>query len=187
MEKSTFAKRIKELRTKVNMTQCELAEMLNASKTSVSNYENGISLPDIEKLHLMASKFGVSFDYLLGRIDEEGKPTGRKIFENDDSTDYAATFMMPFIDNISMCGLADVLASAGYVPVPEGMVPDGRLFAVRADVAYEDFGIECGDVVIIHAQDCAEAGEVALVRADGKPVFVRIAEANEEVIGVVVG
>lgn len=65
-----FANRLKELREKIGLNQKECAEKLNISRGSISFYENGERLPDIEKIYNMATFFNVSSDYLLGLADE---------------------------------------------------------------------------------------------------------------------
>ena len=59
---------LRELREKHGFTQLQLAETLHISKNSVSHYENGLNMPNIETLCAMADIFDVSIDYLLGRI-----------------------------------------------------------------------------------------------------------------------
>lgn len=62
-----FGEMLAELRQDANLTQKELADKLFVSKGTVSNYENGVHYPDIDKLIALADLFGVSTDYLLGR------------------------------------------------------------------------------------------------------------------------
>lgn len=50
-----------------NLTQMELADLMNVSFQAVSNWERGQSMPDISKLPELAECFGVSIDELLGR------------------------------------------------------------------------------------------------------------------------
>ena len=59
-------KRIIELRKKYNLTQTELADLMNISFQAVSNWERGNSMPDISKLPELAKIFNVSVDELLG-------------------------------------------------------------------------------------------------------------------------
>ena len=58
--------RIKQLRMERGWNQVELAEKLNISKQSVSNWENDNIQPSIEMLLKIAHLFSVSTDYLLG-------------------------------------------------------------------------------------------------------------------------
>jgi len=56
-----------ELRQDKGMTQKELGQILCVSPGTISNYENGVHLPDAEKLVELADYFHVTTDYLLGR------------------------------------------------------------------------------------------------------------------------
>ncbi len=60
-----LGERIKLLRTAQKMSQVELAQKLNISKQSVSNWENNNILPSIEMVKKMAIFFSCSTDYLL--------------------------------------------------------------------------------------------------------------------------
>lgn len=64
-----FKTRLKELRLEKNVSQLEVAKMLNMSKMAVSHWEKGNSEPSIEQLKLLAAYFDVSIDYLVGYID----------------------------------------------------------------------------------------------------------------------
>lgn len=64
-----FSERLKKLRESSNLTQLQLAEILNIGRASISNYELGIRMPDIDVLLKIANYFGVSTDYLTGRSD----------------------------------------------------------------------------------------------------------------------
>lgn len=62
-----LSKNIRFYRKSMNMTQEQLANMLNGKKSLVSNYENGYSVPDIETLIKLADIFEISLDELVGR------------------------------------------------------------------------------------------------------------------------
>lgn len=63
--------KLKELRTAKNISQIELANYLHVSNTTVSNWESGKRIPDMETLIQIANYFDVSLDYLLGRDNSE--------------------------------------------------------------------------------------------------------------------
>ncbi|MBQ7333418.1 MAG: helix-turn-helix transcriptional regulator, partial [Clostridia bacterium] len=60
-----LSSKITKLRKSLALSQEELAEKLGVSRQAVSKWESGQSLPDIDKIILMSSFFGVSTDYLL--------------------------------------------------------------------------------------------------------------------------
>lgn len=57
---------LKELRTKHNLTQEQLAELIGVSSQAVSKWENNISYPDVSLLPILANYFQVTTDELLG-------------------------------------------------------------------------------------------------------------------------
>ena len=60
-----FDKKIIELRKQNNLTQEDLAEKLNVSRQTVSNWETSKCYPDIETLVIISNKFNVSLDVLI--------------------------------------------------------------------------------------------------------------------------
>lgn len=61
-----IGKIIQCLREEANIRQSELAKNLGLGRTTISNYENNYSSPDLETLIQIADFFHVSTDYLLG-------------------------------------------------------------------------------------------------------------------------
>ena len=60
-----LADKIIENRKKNGWSQEELAEMLGVSRQSVSKWESGGSIPDLERVAKLSQVFEVSTDYLL--------------------------------------------------------------------------------------------------------------------------
>lgn len=60
-----FYENLIQLRKMNHMSQEELAEQVNVSRQTLSKWETGESLPDIEKSQLLAEVFGVSLDDLV--------------------------------------------------------------------------------------------------------------------------
>lgn len=83
----SFADNLIELRKYHNYSQEELAEMIGVSRQTMSKYETGESLPDIEKCKQLADVFGVTIDDLISyEKDDNGNlgfgipPKGKHIF-----------------------------------------------------------------------------------------------------------
>ena len=68
-----LADKVMTLRKKNGWSQEELAEKLNISRQSVSKWESGATIPELDKLIAMSKLFGTSVGSLLG-IEEEGGP-----------------------------------------------------------------------------------------------------------------
>ena len=82
-----FKDNLVELRKTFNMSQEELAEKIGVSRQTLSKYETGESLPDIEKCRAIAEVFGRSMDDLVSYEKEDDDnmglgvpPKGKHIF-----------------------------------------------------------------------------------------------------------
>ena len=61
----SFAENLKQLRKKHQLSQEDLAEILDVSRQAVSKWEQGIGYPEVEKLLLLSRKLNVSLDALM--------------------------------------------------------------------------------------------------------------------------
>ena len=77
--------RISNLRKAAQLTQTELADRLGISFQAVSNWERGLSMPDISKLAELASLLNVTVDALLG--GQTGGQTVRRLLEKQPAGD----------------------------------------------------------------------------------------------------
>ena len=67
-----FAEKLITLRKSRELTQEQLAEQLNVSRQSISKWESGQVIPEVEKIVELSKVFDVTVDYLLkpSEIDE---------------------------------------------------------------------------------------------------------------------
>lgn len=84
---------IRRLRQERGLCQKTLGQRVGASKQSVSNWENGNITPSIDLLLRLASFFGVSTDYLLGRKSQ-------RTLDATGLTDSQATHVQQLIDDL---------------------------------------------------------------------------------------
>lgn len=80
-----FAENLTKLRKLHNLSQEELAEKIHVSRQTLSKYETGESLPDIEKCRALAEALKVSMDDLVNYSKSENlgchiPPKGKHIF-----------------------------------------------------------------------------------------------------------
>ncbi|MCM1179238.1 MAG: helix-turn-helix domain-containing protein [Clostridium sp.] len=95
---------IQNLREESGMLQSELAKQLGLGRTTISNYENNYSYPDLDTLISLSKLFNVSTDYLLGisnvrhrsntASEEEAKILNYYKRLNSENRDYAAGEMI---------------------------------------------------------------------------------------------
>ena len=64
-----FGRLLAKLRKEKGVLQKEVATYLNMTVATVSNYEKGVHLPDLNTLVMLADFFDVSTDFLLQRTD----------------------------------------------------------------------------------------------------------------------
>jgi len=83
----SFADNIIELRKYHDYSQEELAEKIGVSRQTLSKYETGESLPDIDKCKQLADVFGVTVDDLISFDKEKSDnlglgvpPKGKHVF-----------------------------------------------------------------------------------------------------------
>ena len=69
----SLSEKILSLRTQLGLSQEDLAEKLGVSRQSVSKWETGQSVPDLDKLIKLADLFGISVDELV-REGERPQP-----------------------------------------------------------------------------------------------------------------
>ena len=70
-----LSEKILSLRTARGLSQGDLAEKLEVSRQSVSKWETGQSVPDLDKIIKIADLFGVTVDEL---VREEANPKGQE-------------------------------------------------------------------------------------------------------------
>ena len=80
-----FAENLVALRKVHAMSQEELAERIGVSRQTLSKYETGESLPDIEKFKALADVFGITVDDLISYEKSAGMglgipPRGKHVF-----------------------------------------------------------------------------------------------------------
>ena len=80
-----FADNLMELRKYHAMSQEELADKIGVSRQTLSKYETGESLPDIEKCKALADVFGITVDDLICYEKSAGMglgipPKGKHVF-----------------------------------------------------------------------------------------------------------
>lgn len=87
MDQQKMGAFLKRLRNEKNLTQEQLAEKFNTTRRSVSRWETGYNLPDIDILIEMSDFYGVDLREILDgerkneKMDQEMKDTAIKVAE----------------------------------------------------------------------------------------------------------
>lgn len=71
----TFSEKLLELRRREGLSQEQLADRLGVTRQSVSKWESGAAVPELNKLIALSDLFSVSVDYLVkDRLEEPERP-----------------------------------------------------------------------------------------------------------------
>lgn len=70
-----FGVRLRKLRIDHGLTQSQLAEKIDTSKSNISKYESNTIEPNLNTLLLISKYFDVSVDFLLGNEKEYSSPS----------------------------------------------------------------------------------------------------------------
>lgn len=71
LNKTIVGSRLREFRKSINLTQTQLANILNTSHSTISSYENGKGLLLVSFAYDIARKYNISLDWLYGRSEEK--------------------------------------------------------------------------------------------------------------------
>lgn len=72
--------KLRDIREDNDLSQADIAKILNTTQQQYSKYELGIRSIPIEKLDVLATFYNTSVDYLIGRTDER-KPYKKSILK----------------------------------------------------------------------------------------------------------
>lgn len=145
---SELSTRLKKLRIEKQLSREELANALQISYWTIAKYETGERNPDNATLARLADFFGVSVDYLLGRIDEPKLPSNAIAIGD--------LYPVPIIGRIHAGEpISAVVDIEGYEPLPVQWLNDSPenyfLLRVVGD-SMEQARIYDGDLALITQQ-----------------------------------
>ena len=70
-DKFKIGKKLKELRTSLNLTQEKLSDDCKIAQTTYSDYERGRTLITTDKLYYICKTYNISMDYIVGRSKKQ--------------------------------------------------------------------------------------------------------------------
>lgn len=161
----TFGNKLKDARKSKGYTQKELAELVDATNTAVSNWENDINKPDMDMIEKLCGALSVSPKYFFSF--DAGIP-----LNHPGIISVPRIVKKPLLGAIA-CGdpILAVENLDGYVDAPEDIHCD---FALRCKGdSMIGARIRDGDIVYIRQQDDVETGEIAAVIIDEEDVTLK--------------
>ena len=157
---------IKDIRRRNYLNQTAFANKLGVTQGTVSQWENGLTRPNLDQLRSISSIFGVSIDSLLNTQ----APVYTEIRRS----------AIPILGSIA-CGerIAPDLNPGGYADLPEGVRAD---FALRCNGDSMAPTFIDGDLVLIRKQQEVEPGQIAAVNIAGETTLKHIYPQNGGVL-----
>ena len=181
----SLGEKISIARKKMKLSQEELADIIGASRPSISQWENNKVRPDTDKLLTLSNTLNLSVAYLIGETDDSALPnrvaTGKKPsmksnvhFETEEIISIDQ-IVIPVLspEQTACCGKGIPLSEITYeneerIPflIKEvGALCEGRMpFAIIADgTSMERWGIKDGSRVVINPVEDVHDFDIALV------------------------
>lgn len=159
-----FGDKIRKARKAAGMTQRQLADKINVSNTSISNWEKNLSRPDPDTIQHLCWALNVQPNYFF-EVDSPKLPSN--ILPMPEMK------KIPLLGSIA-CG-APILAEEhieGYVETPASIHADFTL-RCKGD-SMINARIFDGDLVYIRQQEEVLSGEIAAVLIDGEATLKRV-------------
>lgn len=160
-----FGDKILKARKAAGLTQRQLADKINVSNTSISNWEQNLSRPDPDTIQHLCWALNVQPNYFFAVDDAPSFPSG--------ILPMPSTRGIPLLGSIA-CG-EPILAEENiedYVKIPMDVAGD---FALRCKGdSMINARIFDGDIVYIRQQDTVENGEIAAVLIDNEATLKRV-------------
>ena len=159
--------RIQEIREKRGMMQKELAAKLKIKPNRLSQYETGVTEPDINMLKEIANALEVTVDHLIEN-DTKNTETGDNI---------KIPVLGKVIAGVPMDAVEEIL---DWEEIPRKWGRDGsEFFALQIYGDSMEPKMSEGDIVIVRKQPDIENGEIAVVLVDGERATVKIVKKQK--------
>lgn len=165
--------RIRALRINAGMTQVELANKLNISNSTLSQYESGARTPSDDMKLKIAALFQVSTDYLLSGTTNTVN-TKTKGVQIPVLGEVRAGYPMEAVENI-----------IDYEEIDEETARRGEFFALRIKGDSMEPRFVEGDVVIVRKQQTADSGDIVVALVNGDSATIKKLKRHQNGITLV--
>ncbi len=151
----TLAEKITLLRKQKGWSQEELADRMDISRQSVSKWESGQSVPDLDKIIKISNIFAVSTDYLLKEDTEEdsdfagGDEGGNADISEEPARSVSMEEATAFMDKTAETAKRMALAIASYVISPICLIVLGGMSEYKVVSVTENMAGGLGTAVLL--------------------------------------
>jgi repressor LexA len=159
---------LKVLREKHSMTQAQLADKLDVSKQTVSNWEVGRKIPRMGYIEKLSQIFNVPKSQII-----DGIPGITSSIPTNMDHHYRTNTVIVSIPLLGEIACGEPITAEENVEdhiahiYPAGQVPEGNLFDLRAKGESMDPTIPNGAIVTVREQPEVEDGQIAAVLVNG--------------------
>ena len=151
-----FAKNLNYLLQINNMTQAELANKMNVSTATTSNWCKGIKLPRMDKVDKMCTIFGC---YRSDLMEYKGHLQGKK-----ESKGIVIPVLGRVAAGIPIEAIEDIIDTE---EISVELAKTGEFFGLKINGDSMTPDICNGDIVIVRQQDDAESGDIVIAAING--------------------
>lgn len=154
---------IKQIRKSRYLNQTEFANRIGVTQGAVSQWENGLTRPNLDQLRAISAAFNVS----VNEIIEETEESRRDL----DAINIRRS-AVPILGTIA-CGqrITPDTTPEGYADLPDGVHAD---FALRCKGDSMEPTLKDGDLVLIRQQPEVEQGQIAAVNIGGETTLKHV-------------
>lgn len=154
--------RLRNLRKEREMRIEDIARVLGVATSTYGRWESGSNSPK-NKIPELAKFFGVTTDYLLYGKDApqiEPQMKGNKI---------------PLLGSVAAgIPIEAIQYIEDYEEIPAALGDPREFFALRVKGESMEPKISDGDIIIVHKQEDADSGQIAVVQVNGDEATVKI-------------
>lgn len=175
-----MAKRIKERRIAMNLTQEELASKLNLQKSAIAKYENGrvenIKRSTIEK---MAQILDCKPSFLMGWDSTLSEEIG---IDKKSQNATVINVLGRVAAGIPLDAIEEIIDTE---EISQSMASDGEYFGLRISGDSMEPRIKDGDVVIVRKQSDADDGDLVIALVNGNDAVCKRLKKYAEGIALI--
>lgn len=165
---------LKKLRKSKGVNQSELAKIMSVDQTTISKWENGERSVDSSVLDKLASFFGVSVDYILGREEQKNSSAKRKGVK--------IPVLGKVVAGIPIEAIEEII---DYEEITPELAQTGDFFALSVTGNSMEPRICEGDVVVVKKQPNVDCGDIAIVLVNGDEATIKKVMVHENGISLI--
>ena len=155
---------IKQIRKTHYLNQTEFANRIGVTQGAVSQWENGLTRPNLDQLRAISAAFNMSVDDIVAQLNDEPQRELDAINIRRGA--------VPILGTIA-CGqrITPDTTPEGHADLPEGIRAD---FALRCKGDSMEPTLKDGDIILIRRQPEVENGQIAAVNVNGETTLKRV-------------